>query len=65
MARLLSYLIGRTEALGRTNLVAPLGQLPELAARLEFHELVPETRSLRWGLREPQITRPYVDLVYW
>ena len=24
-----------------------------------------DTRALRWGLKEPPITRPYTDLRYW
>jgi hypothetical protein len=43
----------------------PLDHLPKLAQQLERYEPIPETRALRWGLREPQVTRPYIDLAYW
>ncbi len=65
MARLLSYLIGETERLGRDFLTVPLDPFPAVAELLERYEPVPETRALRWGLREPAITRPHTDLVYW
>jgi ribosomal protein S18 acetylase RimI-like enzyme len=65
MARLLGYLIGETERLGRDFLTVPLDPFPQVAALLEAHEPVPETRALRWGLREPAITKPHTDLVYW
>ena len=37
---------------------------PGVAEELAPYEPVPETRALRWGLREPAITRPYTDLAY-
>jgi GNAT superfamily N-acetyltransferase len=64
MERLLRYLMGETARLGRDYLAIPLDWLPALAERLEPCEPVAETRSLRWGLREPEITRPYTDLSY-
>ena len=57
MARLIAFLIGETASLGRDYLTVPLDWLPALAAQLESFEPVPETRALRWGLREPEITR--------
>lgn len=65
MARLLGYLIGETARLGRDYLVAPLQHLPAVAAALERYGPEPETRSLRWGIAEPAVTRPYTDLRYW
>ena len=65
MARLLGYLIGETARLGRDYLLAPLQHLPRLAAKLERYGPEPDTRSLRWGLRDPDVTRPYTDLRYW
>lgn len=65
MARLLGWLIGRAHELEREYLAVPLEHLPALAARME--QLSPEldTRALRWGVKEPPITRPYTDLRYW
>jgi hypothetical protein len=65
MARLIGYLSGETAGLGRDYLVAPLQYLPGVAAALEGYEPEPETRSLRWGIPEPAVTRPYTDLRYW
>ena len=65
MARLVSYLIGETDRLGHDYLTIPLDQLPAFAAQLEAYDPVPETRALRWGLPEPVITRPHIDLAYW
>lgn len=65
MARLIGYLIGETDRLGRDHLIVPLDQTPELAALLEEYGPIPETRGLRWNLRDPLVTRPYTDLRYW
>lgn len=65
LALLISFLIGETHRLGRDFLVAPLQQLPAVAAQLEGHEPLPETRALRWELRDPPITKPHIDLSYW
>lgn len=65
MAQLIGYLIGETHRLGRNFLLVPLDQFPELAARLEQHEPVPDARALRWDLQEPSMTRPHIDLSYW
>ena len=65
MARLIAFLISETHRLGRDYLAVPLDHLPALAACLEEYEPVPETRALRWGLPEPPITRPHIDLAYW
>jgi len=55
--------------------MAPLGQLPALAGRLERHDPVPETRGQVWRVwatdggqmaePDPPLSRPYVDLAYW
>ena len=65
MARLIGYLIGETNKLGRDFLAVPLDYLPKVAQQLERYQPIPETRALRWGLREPQVTRPHIDLAYW
>jgi hypothetical protein len=65
MAQLIAFLIGETERLGRDFLVAPLEQLPQVAAHLEQYEPVPETRALRWELTDPPMTKPHIDLSYW
>ena len=65
LARLIGYLIGETDRLARDHLVVPLDQMPELAALLEEYGPIPETRALRWDLRDPVVTRPYTDLRYW
>jgi hypothetical protein len=73
MARLIEYLLGVTATLGRGRLIAPVEHLPALAALLERHAPVLETRALEWTPpRDEQdrpidlpLTRPYTDLVYW
>jgi ribosomal protein S18 acetylase RimI-like enzyme len=65
MARLLDYLIGETDSLGRDFLTVPLDPFQKVAALLEHYEPVPEVRALRWDMREPAITKPHTDLVYW
>ena len=65
MARLIAFLIGETEKLGRDFLAVPLQYLPKVAQHLERYDPVAETRALRWGLREPQVTRAHIDLAYW
>jgi hypothetical protein len=65
MARLLAFFIGRTAALERDYCVVPLQYLPRVARLLERYQPVPETRALRWGLPEPQVTRAHIDLAYW
>jgi hypothetical protein len=65
MARLVAYLIGETNHLQRDFLVAPLEQLPDVAALLEDHEPVPDTRALRWELSDPAVRRAHIDLAYW
>jgi hypothetical protein len=65
MARLLASFIGETDKLGRDFLVVPLQHLPKVAQHLERYEPIAETRALRWGLREPQVTRAHIDLAYW
>jgi hypothetical protein len=65
MARLIAYLIGETDGLGRDYLLAPLEQLPAVAEYLSSYEPDLETRALRWGMTDPVITRAYLDLAYW
>jgi len=65
MARLIGFLIGETNRLGREFLTVPLDRFPGVAAMLARYEPVPEVRALRWGMTDPQITRPHTDLVYW
>jgi hypothetical protein len=68
MARLLRTLVGQTHALGRTHLLAPLGQHPRLRARLAALEQRDETWAMQWeswNLPELKVTRPHVDLRYW
>ena len=73
MATLIAYLIGRTHELGRTDLMAPLDQLPALAELLAPYQPTPETRRL--CVDQPfeedgfdfkvDVRRPYTDLAYW
>ncbi len=65
MAHLLAYLAGETQKLGRDFLGVPLQHLPKVAQHLGGYGPVAETRALRWGLREPQVTRAHIDLAYW
>jgi hypothetical protein len=75
MARLIAYFLGETEGLGRDCLLAPLQQLPRVAALLEEFRPVPDTRGLGWLLWDEEserlgrpfveIRRPYTDLAYW
>lgn len=65
MARLLAYLIGKTDDLGRDYLLAPVEHFPAVAERLSDYESSPETRAFRWGAPEPKITRVYLDMAYW
>ena len=65
MARLIAYLIGETDRLGRDYLLAPLEQLPSVVEQLGSHESTQETRALRWGMSDPVITRAYLDMAYW
>ena len=72
MARLIGYLIGVTDDLGRDHLMASLEFLPSLAERLETYEPVAETRALHWQMEDERgepvdvkLARPYTDLAYW
>jgi len=74
MARLVRHFVGLTHNLGRSYLVAPLDQLPQLAARLEDLEPATETRALQFQLysreqdnwlMDDSLKRPYTDLAYW
>ncbi len=72
MARLLDYLIGVTNGMGRHELLAPVEQLPKLADLMSSREHAVETRTMGidgWdeaGLKvDVQVKRPYTDLAYW
>ena len=65
MARLLRWMNGRSHELGRDYLAIPIEHLPSLVAKMEKSRPELDTRALRWGLKEPPITRPYTDLRYW
>jgi Acetyltransferase (GNAT) family len=65
MAALLSRFIGRAHELGRDYLAAPIDHLPALRAAMEAMRPEPDTRALRWTLKDPAIVRPYTDLRYW
>jgi hypothetical protein len=59
------HFIGRAHELGRDYLAAPIGHLPDLVARTESLRPEQDERSLRWDLKDPAITKPYIDLRYW
>jgi hypothetical protein len=65
MAALLRRFVGRAHELGRDYLAAPIDHLPTLRAKLESIRPEPDTRALRWTLKDPAIVRPYTDLRYW
>jgi hypothetical protein len=73
MARLLGYLIGRTQELGRSELMAGIEWLPKLVERVHAYEPSTETRALNVDVYndeegidlEVTVTRPYTDLAYW
>jgi hypothetical protein len=65
MARLLRWMSGRSHELGRDYLAIPIEHLPKLVAMMDKSRPELDTRALRWGLKEPPITRPYTDLRYW
>ncbi len=65
MARLLRTLIARTHELGRDYLLISLDHMPRLATETESLKPELDTRSLRWVIKDPAITRPYTDLRYW
>ena len=73
MARLLGYLIGVTNDLGRQELLAPIEQLPKLVQLMAVYEPVIEPRTLAYdgwdgeGGVEVSVTvrRAYTDLAYW
>jgi hypothetical protein len=75
MARLIAYFIGETKRLRRACLLAPLQQLPRVAALLEEYRPVADTRSLGWFLWDEEserlghpvvdVRRPHTDLAYW
>lgn len=65
MASLLRRFIGRTHELGRDYLAVPIDHLPSLARQVESMRPEPDTRALRWTLKDPAILKPYTDLRYW
>jgi hypothetical protein len=75
MARLIAYFVGNTKRLGRDFLLAPLQQLPRVAALLEDLRPVTDTRGLGWLLWDEEserlgypfvdVRRPHTDLAYW
>jgi ribosomal protein S18 acetylase RimI-like enzyme len=65
MAKLLGFFVGETNRLGRDFLTVPLDRFPRVASLLGVYGPIPEVRALRWGMKEPPITRPHTDLVYW
>jgi hypothetical protein len=65
MARLMRFFVGRTHELGRDYLLLPLDYQPKLADEIAIFQPEPDTRALRWAVRDPAITRPYTDLRYW
>jgi hypothetical protein len=64
-ARLIGYLAGETDRLGRDYLLVHAEHLPALARKLAPYEPASETRGIRWGIAEPMLTRPYIDFAYW
>jgi hypothetical protein len=65
MSRLLRHFVGRAHSLGRDYLLVPLDHQPKLADKLADLKPEPDTRAMRWTLKDPAITRPYTDLRYW
>ncbi len=65
MARLVRHFLGRSHQLGRDYLAAPIEHLPDLVASMESLRPESDARSLRWDLKDPEITKPYIDLRYW
>jgi hypothetical protein len=65
MARLLRHFIGRSHQLGRDYLTAPIEHLPDVTATMESFRPEVDARSLRWALKDPAMTKPYIDLRYW
>ena len=65
MARLLRWMIGRASELRRDYLAVPIEHLPTLVTAMEKSNPELDTRLLRWGLKDPPISRPYTDLRYW
>jgi hypothetical protein len=72
MERLIAYLAGVTHGLGRSQLMAPVEQLPALVERLQKYQPTAETRGLHYDPDDdifPElkivIRRPYTDLAYW
>jgi hypothetical protein len=66
MALLIEYLLGETERLSRTSLVAPLDRLPALASACARFDPRGERRTFEWTPFVPEAPRtvpePYTDL---
>ena len=58
MARLIGYLIGETDRLGRDYLLAPLQHLASVADLLEDLQPLAETRGLGWLVWDETRTEP-------
>jgi hypothetical protein len=74
MARLISFLVGRTQELERGFLVAPLEHLPKVKRLLTDHEPTTETRALHFQIFDEKadnwsvdgsLKKVYTDLAYW
>ena len=72
MARLIAFLLGRTNDLGRGELMAAVEHTPALLERLEPLLPTTEARSLAYDSPrrydidlDVKVTRPYTDLAYW
>jgi hypothetical protein len=75
MVRLIRFLLGRTHALGRDALAAPLQTLPEVRDKLSDGGWTEDTRGLLWTMVSPEggfyptppvsPKRPFTDLAYW
>ena len=72
MVRLIEFLLGRTQELGRDELMAPVEQLPAVVERLAPFEPATEIRELRVDPEQGEgidldvnVRKPYTDLAYW
>ncbi len=71
LARLLRYLLGESQRLGRTHLMVWLQHLPAVESLLEELEPGADRRGLQWrtyatpGRPDPPMIRPHIDLRYW
>ncbi len=72
MAELVGHLLAESHELGRSGLLAPLEQLPEVVEATADLDPTVETRDLHVTpftspelTVEAEIARPYIDLAYW